>query len=97
MTRFQQADYPHQYIRIHTATNSSLKAETISVVTDLSLVFMSVRPTKEKICKIPFILECAFTQPHNEVFDKVEELTVAQKTVPMFACFSLNAMVPNNP
>ena len=23
--------------------------------------------------------------------------TVAPKTVPMFACFSLNAMVPNNP
>ena len=74
MTCFQQADYPHQYVRIHTATNSSLEAETISAVTDLSLVFTFVRPTKEKIRKIPFILECAFTQPHNKVFDKVEEL-----------------------
>ena len=74
MTCFQQADYPHQYVHIHTATNSNLEAETISAVTDLSLVFMSVRPTKEKIHKIPFILECAFTQPHSKVFDKVEEL-----------------------
>ena len=74
ITHFQQADYPHQYIHIHTATNSSLEAKTISAVTNLSLVFTFVKPTKEKIHKILFILKCAFTQPHNEVFDKIKEL-----------------------
>ena len=34
---------------------------------------------------------------HCQFFYEPGTLTVAQKTVPMFACFSLNAMVLNNP
>ncbi|KAI5981021.1 hypothetical protein EDD15DRAFT_2362381 [Pisolithus albus] len=88
LSRFQQVSYPRNIGHIQVSMNSDMEEEFISAIPDLTLVISSMKGNK--IQRFPLIVECAFSQPRQKVFEKVTMLIAARPEVLMVVIVLIN-------
>ncbi|KIK19730.1 hypothetical protein PISMIDRAFT_30205 [Pisolithus microcarpus 441] len=88
LSHFQQVSYPCNIVHIQVSMNSDMEEEFISAIPDLALVISSIKGNK--IQRFPLIVECAFSQPHQKVFEKVTMLIAARPEVLMVVIVLIN-------